>query len=61
MKEQFSLFHYIVVYPGALLRMLLYWNKRSFKELVEDGFEINAMALLWVLVMFVIWYKIITK
>jgi hypothetical protein len=61
MRLNASKINLLLIYPGALIRMLIYWNKRTFKELVDDGLEINAMALLWVAVMVIVWYRIMVR
>lgn len=60
MNDIINKINLVFIYPGALIRMVLYWKKRSFRELVEDGVEINAMALMWTVVMLFIWNKIIS-
>ena len=61
MRLNITKINLLFIYPGALIRMLIYWNKRTFKDLVDDGLEINAMALLWVAVMAIVWYHIIGR
>jgi hypothetical protein len=45
-------------YPGAGIRFFFYGTKRSIRDLLEDGADINAFAFLWLAGMVLTWASI---
>jgi hypothetical protein len=45
-------------YPGAGIRFFFYGTKRSIRDLMEDGADINAFAFLWLAGMVLTWSSI---
>ncbi|HRH34769.1 MAG TPA: hypothetical protein PKY12_06905 [Catalimonadaceae bacterium] len=51
----------VLAYPGVGIRYLFYGTKRSVKELLEDGLDINVFAVLWLFLMVFTWSSILHK
>ena len=48
-------------YPGAGIRYFFYGTKRTIRELMDDGADINAFAFLCLAGMVLIWSSIFKK
>lgn len=48
-------------YPGAGIRYFFYGTRRSIRELLDDGADINAFAFLWLAGMVLTWSSIFKK
>jgi len=51
----------ILAYPGVCIRYVFYGSKRSMKDLLQDGLDINAFAFIWLSVMTITWSTILHK
>ncbi len=50
-----------LAYPGAGIRYLMYGTRRPVRELLEDGYDVNAFAFLWLSGMVFCWTSILMK